>query len=243
MRRSEDYLPTRRTQSGGLMPSGQVRGYGSPFFSASPWQMMRRMQEDMDRVFGQFFDAPSAFSGGQAGEGASTGLQQWAPNVDVSESDKEWCIEAELPGVKKDDVDVQVRDQYLILRARLNADQEQQGKGEAQGSTQQGDHEKKNGQHEQPQQRQYHQRERRWGYFERVLTLPDNADEEKIACDFENGVLTVHIPKAEPAQQQGRRIPISAGQTGGPSGQKAESRPQQERHEERAPAGAGSGSK
>jgi len=238
MRRSEDYLPTRRTQSGGLMPGGQAGAYGSPFFSASPWQMMRRMQEDMDRVFGQFFGTPSTLSGGQAGEGAGTGLQQWAPSTDVSESDKEWCIEAELPGVKKDDVDVQVRDQYLILRARLNADQEPQGKGEPQGSKQ-GDHEKKNGQNEQPQQRQYHQRERRWGYFERVLSLPDNADEEKIACDFENGVLTVHIPKTEPAQQQGRRIPISAGQAGSLSGPKAENRPQQERHEQREPAGSG----
>jgi HSP20 family protein len=241
MRRSEDYLPARRGQSGSLMPEGQAGGYGSSYLSASPWQMMRRMQEDMDRVFGQFFGGTA--TSGQAGEGTAPGLQQWAPSVDVSESDKEWCIEAELPGVKKDDIDVQVRDQYLILRARLNADQEPQGKGEAQGSPQQGDHQKKNGQHEQPQQRQYHQRERRWGYFERVLSLPDNADEEKIACDFDNGVLTVHVPKTEPAQQQGRRVPISAGQTGSPSGHKAESRPQQERHEERAPAGAGSGSK
>jgi hypothetical protein len=77
-----------------------------------------------------------------------------------------------------------------------------------------------------------------------VLTLPDNADEEKISCDFDNGVLTVHVPKTQATAQQGRRIPVGAAETRSSSGQKAAgSQPQPERHEERATAGTGSGAK
>ncbi|MGV3721221.1 MAG: hypothetical protein ACO1SX_09960, partial [Actinomycetota bacterium] len=74
-------------------------------FSASPWQMMRRMQDDMDRMFGQFFSSGSPAGLSPAAAGG------WAPSMDISESDQEWCIEADLPGVDRENVEVQVRNQ------------------------------------------------------------------------------------------------------------------------------------
>jgi len=188
MRRNDDQLPMRREQAGGLTRFGDSDLLSpSSFFSTSPWQAMRRMQEDMDRLFGQFF-------GETSGMGTQTALQQWSPNVDISQDEKEWCIEADLPGFDKDNIHVEVRDNHLFLRAEMRDETKNEGGGK---------------------QRDYQRRERRYGYFERVMPLPQNVDEEHIACDFKNGVLTLHVPKLAQSAQIGRRIPISSGETQG----------------------------
>jgi HSP20 family protein len=190
----------------------------------SPWQMMRRMQEDMDRVFGQFFGGWDAESGTQGGQ--QTGLARWMPHMDVSETDREWTVEVDLPGVREDDIDITARDNYLIVRAEQREEQETPQGGQTNGGQTQegqarsaqttgGQSQGTQPQGQQSPQRQYHFRERRYGYFERALRLPDNVDENQIRCEFRNGVLMIHLPKTEQARQQGRRIPISGGaQTG-----------------------------
>jgi HSP20 family protein len=127
--------------------------------------------------------------------------------MDVSQSDREWCIEADLPGVKEDDIHVEVRDNHLLLRAEMRQDEQPQG-AQARG----GQQEQQQGQQPERPQRQYFQRERRYGYFQRLLPLPENVDEENISCDFSNGVQTIHLPKLEQARQQARRIPVGRGQ-------------------------------
>jgi HSP20 family protein len=144
--------------------------------------MMRRMQEDMDRLFTQVFGAPGALGT------TLRATAQWSPSMDISESDREWCIEADLPGVKKEDMDVEVRDQHLFLRAEIREEAPTEPPGQS--------------------ERQYHRRERRYGRFERAFPLPDNVDEDQIRCDFSGGVLRIHLPKSERAQERGRRIPI-----------------------------------
>lgn len=178
MRRSDENYPMRRDR--GTAPA-RSDWSSDPFFAAgSPWQMMRRMQEDMDQLFGRFFGTSS----GEGGQAITPG-NQWAPTMDISSTEKEFCLEADLPGVKKDDIDITVQDHHLLLRAEMRQEQES-GEGE----------------------RQYHRRERRYGMFQRVIPLPENVDEENIRCDFRNGVLTVHIPRAAQAQQGARRIPV-----------------------------------
>jgi len=161
---------------GGGLPARE-RDAASWWYETSPWQMMRRMQEDMDRAFGQLF----------SGQGDTGNRTSWAPSVDVSETDREWCIEAELPGVNKDQIEVHVQNHQLVMRAEMRDQQEQQPEGDA---------------------RRYHSRERRYGYFQRAFPLPENVTEEDISCEFRNGVLTVHVPKREPTQTQARRVPI-----------------------------------
>jgi len=147
--------------------------------------MMRRMQEDLDRMFGELF-------GGEAGTGAAaaageTGLR-WAPQMDVSESDREWCVEAELPGVDRNDIHVQLENHHLVLRAETRQETGSPSNGEA--------------------ERQYHHRERRYGYFQRVIPLPENVNEEQVSCEFRDGVLTVHLPKTQQGRTAARRVPI-----------------------------------
>src|SRR5438270_95459 len=100
MRRGDEYFPIRRDRERSVAPwGGEIEGYSLPlgFSGGSPWQIMRRMQEDMDRIFGQLVS-------GQEGAGAlaTAGGQVWAPTMDISQTDREWRIEADLPGVKPD---------------------------------------------------------------------------------------------------------------------------------------------
>jgi HSP20 family protein len=144
--------------------------------------MMRRMQEDMDRLFGQFFGGPGTFALAPDFAG------EWSPSMDISESGREWCVEAELPGVNREDIEVEVRDRHLILRAEMRQPAGEEPAGGA---------------------RRYHRQERRYGYFERVLPLPENVNEEAVRCEFRTGVLAIHLPKTEQAQREPRRIPIA----------------------------------
>ncbi|MFN3651533.1 MAG: Hsp20/alpha crystallin family protein [Armatimonadota bacterium] len=193
MRRDQENYPMRRSRETGLSRLGDLPGSWmepSLGFGGSPWQMMRRMQEDMDRMFGQLIGSPQ--EGAQQG---MTAMRQWAPSVDISQTNGEWCIEADLPGVEKDQIEVEVQDHHLVLRAEMRQESgdEQGGEGRA-GEGRAG--------------RQYHHRERRYGFFQRVIPLPENVDEENIRCEFRNGVLTVHVPQSErPAGA--RRIPVS----------------------------------
>lgn len=186
MRRNEDRFPVRKAGDWSLVPNDLS------LTSASPWQMMRRMQEDMDRLFGQFFEDTSG-STGVAGFGSPSlqGAPQWAPSVDISQTNREWCIEADLPGVSKDQIEVSVQDRHLVLSAQMRQESDQGPDGSGEGD-----------------QRQYHRRERRYGYFQRVIPLPENIDERNIRCEFKSGVLTVHVPKTQQAQQGPRRIPV-----------------------------------
>jgi HSP20 family protein len=213
MRRGQNFEPAYRQNSErALMPffsGNDLVSPGAAILSISPWQMMRRMQEDMDLLLNQVLSGTAAApQDGQSEQQRAGQMQIWSPRVDVSEDDREWRIEAELPGVKQDDISIQVQNDALILRAQLRQDQEVLAgptDGQQQGKSAQ-----------EQQQRRYYRSERRFGYFERVLPLPENVDEENIRADFRDGVLMIRLPKkAQTTQQQGRRIPIggSAGQT------------------------------
>jgi HSP20 family protein len=201
MRRNEEYPSAWRERE--LSPMSTPGGYGSTVLGTSPWLIMRGMQEDIDRVVSQVLGG-SAGPGGLPATTAHHGTQTWAPSVDISQSDKEWCIEADLPGVKKEDVNVEIRAGYLVLSAEMRQAEQPQAQ-------QEGQQDQQRRQDQEGQRRQHTHRERRYGYFQRVLTLPENVDEEHIHCAFQNGVLTVHVPKMEQRAPQQRRIPIGEG--------------------------------
>jgi HSP20 family protein len=99
-------------------------------------------------------------------------LQAWAPAVDISETAQEYLVKAELPGVNKDDVKLAVENGVLTLSGERKSEKE-------------------------TKEAKQHRIERFFGSFERSFSLPDNTQVEKIAADYKDGVLTVHIPKAE----------------------------------------------
>ena len=107
----------------------------------------------------------------------------WTPSVDINESNDAFMITADLPGIKKSDIEVKVEENVLILKAERKID-------------------KKN------VNEKYHFSERRSGTFSRSFKLPKSVKEEKITADFDNGVLSIIIPKAEDAITSNRLVKV-----------------------------------
>lgn len=101
-----------------------------------------------------------------------TGFADWAPLVDVSENEKEYCIRAEIPDVKKEDVKVVVENDVLRLTGERHMEKETDDK-------------------------KYHRIERAYGSFERTMTLPENCKPDEIAAEYKDGMLTLRVPKTE----------------------------------------------
>ncbi|RPI16218.1 MAG: Hsp20/alpha crystallin family protein [Lysobacterales bacterium] len=107
----------------------------------------------------------------------------WAPLADVSETEAEYLIKADLPAVRKEDVSVTVQDGVLTLSGERR--QEQHAESE-----------------------KLHRVERSYGSFARRFALPENADEQGIRAESRDGVLLIHIPKQKVEQPQPRQIEI-----------------------------------
>jgi HSP20 family protein len=189
-------MPVRQnTAPGRLTRSLSSGGLGSDLWTASPFQMMRRMQEDMDRVFGSFFGLPAQNWGG----GSTTqGLAAWSPTVDVYETEKDLVIKADVPGVEPEDLEVYCTDDALVLRGETRREEERDEGGS-------------------------HRTERSYGRFERMIPLPQGMRTNEAKANFRNGVLELRIPKSDEVQQRMRRIPIggAAGAKGGEAGSAA----------------------
>ncbi|MEN3039908.1 MAG: Hsp20/alpha crystallin family protein, partial [Candidatus Kryptonium sp.] len=105
-----------------------------------------------------------------------------APAVDVYETDRELVVKAELPGVKKENVEVSIRDNSLHIRGEKREEKEEKTET-------------------------YHRVERFYGKFERVIPLPADVKIEEAKAEFKDGVLEVRVPKAETAKE--RKIEIT----------------------------------
>jgi len=110
-------------------------------------------------------------------------VAKWAPLVDIIEHDKEYLIKAELPEVKRDDVKVTVQDDVLTITGERTLEKEEKGN-------------------------KYHRVERAYGRFARSFTLPEDTDGSKVAAEFKDGVLKVHLPKSERAQAKSIEVKI-----------------------------------
>jgi HSP20 family protein len=129
----------------------------------------------MNRMFNQFFQ-------GGTGEEAGWGVRTWAPPVDIYETDDALILKAELPGVSKDDVSIEIHQNTLILRG--------QRKHEAE-----------------VKEEHYHRVERAYGTFQRSFTLPTLVDQEHVQATYKDGVLELRLPKSEAAKP--KRIAIT----------------------------------
>jgi HSP20 family protein len=146
---------------------------------ASPFT---HLQREMNRLFEDFF-------GDRWGLEPYSGwgrLEGFRPSVNVSETDKEVRVTAELPGVEEKDIDVTVTRNALTI------------KGE------------KHTEHEEKSESHYHV-ERSFGSFERTVPLPAEVVTDKVDARFSKGVLTISMPKTETAQAEARRVKIKTG--------------------------------
>lgn len=107
------------------------------------------------------------------------------PNVDIKEDKKSYEISAELPGLDKDDIHVDLTNQVLTISGEKKTE-----------STEDKDE-------------NYHVMERRYGYFKRSFTLPNSIEQEKIKADFKKGILHITLPKSESAIETPRKIKVN----------------------------------
>ena len=139
------------------------------------WNPTRSLITDFDRIFDSMFthDLPQFSS-----------TNSWMLAVDVNETEKEFFLSADMPGLDKNDVSVDIHDGVITIKGELAIDNEKSTDG-------------------------YQIRERQLGSFNRSLRLPDNVNEDKVAAKFKNGVLTVTLPKTKEILPEGRQIKIS----------------------------------
>ena len=127
-----------------------------------PAREMMTLREAMDRLFDDAFTRPLSMSG-----------NNWSiPAVDMYQTDNEVVVKAALPGIKADEVQINVTGEVITIKGEVKQENESKEKA-------------------------YHIREQRWGAFERSLVLPTEVVADKAKADFENGVLTITLPKAE----------------------------------------------
>lgn len=138
----------------------------------SPWHDMADMQNRIRHLFAEPFPGVRMFA-------EPVG---WSPAVDVTESDGNLVVKAEVPGMEKDDVEIDLQDNVLTLRGEKKQEQERT-EGEM------------------------HVWERSYGSFQRAFTLPCRVDEDKVTAEVKNGLLTITLPRA--AEARGRKIEVA----------------------------------
>jgi HSP20 family protein len=167
-----------------LMPFSRNQSMARWSEENDPFLAMRR---EMNRLFDDVFDGfglPSAF-------GPVLRQMPAAPKIDVSETDNEIQITAEMPGIDQNDVEVLLEDDRLIIRGEKKEKREDKD-------------------------RNYHVRERVQGAFSRTLPLPFAPDPNQVKAEFRNGVMTITIPKPQEVKQKQHRIEVQK-DTGAPS--------------------------
>lgn len=133
-----------------------------------PMMRAHDLFDELDRLF----VAPD-----ESGEG------EYGPAVDVYETDAEVVVKAQIPGVKKEDLDVKIQDNTLMIRAETRREEEVEEEG-------------------------YFRRELRYGTWARRLPLPAEVDDEQVSAKLSDGMLEVHAKKLEKPTDSGRKIEV-----------------------------------
>ncbi len=170
--KANDQNTVSRWNAGGIASQWDpFSGLTPADFFSNPFSLMRRFSEEMDRSFGRFF-------------GRENGGSLWSPAIEVRQGDGQLNVHAELPGLKPEDVRVEVTNDQLIIQGERKYEQEEKNKG-------------------------VYRSERRYGQFYRAIPLPEEANTEQAKAQFKNGVLEIAIPT--PEQKSNRReIPIES---------------------------------
>ena len=149
-------------------------------FRPTRWDPFQELEE-MEKRLATMFGRGARRSNG---EKEAMTVAEWSPLVDITEDEKEYLIKAELPEVKKEDVKLTVQDDVLTISGERKSEKEEKSK-------------------------KYHRIERSYGSFVRSFRLPEDADGSKVAAEYKDGVLTVHLPKSEKAKPKSIEVKVS----------------------------------
>lgn len=157
---------------------------------ATPFAFMRRFTEEMDRLFEDFgleagWLMPRLLTrGGRLlGRKAEFAPAEWTPRIEVYEREGQLVVRADLPGMAKEDVKVEVARDHITLEGERKEEKKEEREG-------------------------YHYGECRYGAFYRAIPLPEGVDTTKATAEFHKGVLEILMPKATPPQPKVRRLEV-----------------------------------
>ena len=131
----------------------------------TPWREMATMRNRVGRLFEDPFFLTGWFDDGLA-------LTDWNPVADIYDNEDTIVIKAELPGIDKKDISIDLKDGVLTLEGERSYDNE-------------------------VKEENYHRKERAYGKFHRSFRLPENVDVDNIKADYKDGILKIDIPKPE----------------------------------------------
>ena len=144
------------------------------------WDPLRELEDvssSLSRIFGRFPNRTEP-------DRELLTMADWAPSVDISETDQAYSIKGEIPGVRKEDVKVTIEDGMVTMRGERKLEKE--------------DHNQK-----------FHRVERAYGSFVRSFRLPDDADESQAKAEFKDGMIAVTLPKSERAKTKAINVSIT----------------------------------
>jgi HSP20 family protein len=165
----KDLVPWKKSDKQSI-----VRHEDDPFYA-----FRREMDQVFDNFFGRGFGL-TPFSGN-----FMEGFGEFNPRVDVTETDQEVRITAELPGLEEKDIDVSLSNDILTLKGEKKSEQEDKREN-------------------------YYRMERSYGSFQRSIQLPQEVDGDKVEATFKNGVLQITLPKLHPGPGV-KKISIKSG--------------------------------
>lgn len=143
------------------------------------WDPFRELEDMSDRL-NRVFARPATRTNGKE----ALTVADWAPTVDISETDGEYLIKAELPEVKKDDVKVTLEDGILTIQGERRREKDEKTT-------------------------KYHRVERSYGSFVRSFSLPDQVDENGVKAEYKDGMLNLRIPKSEKAKPRAIEVKVA----------------------------------
>jgi HSP20 family protein len=149
---------------------------------ANPFRMLERFADELDRMFGEFGIRSSAWPSSVAG-----GVT-WSPQIDMSQKNNELVVRADLPGLTKDDVKVDITDDAIAIHGERRKEHEEERGG-------------------------VYRVERSYGSFYRTIPLPDGAMTDQAKASFKDGVLEITMPAPPEQVTRGRRLEITEGAT------------------------------
>jgi len=184
--------PKPKTESGpgqtrDIVPSKSTAPMSS---SGSPFTFMRRFAEEMDHLFEDFglesgWHLPRFLSRGRELLRREAGLvpAEWSPRVDVLEREGQFVVRADLPGLSREDIKVEVSDDLLTIQGERTHEEKEEREG-------------------------YCYSERSYGSFYRAIPLPEGAEASKATADFRKGVLEVTVPAPSRPEPKARRLEV-----------------------------------
>jgi HSP20 family protein len=143
------------------------------------WDPFRELEDMSDRL-NRVFARPAARTNGKE----ALTVADWAPTVDISETESEYLIKAELPEVKKDEVKVTLEDGILTIQGERRREKDEKTT-------------------------KYHRVERSYGSFVRSFSLPDQVEENGVKAEYKDGMLNLRIPKSEKAKPRAIEVKVA----------------------------------